>query len=123
MSSSHILVVDDDKDTRELIEFLLRQEAKGYDLTIVGTAEEAVDLIADRSFDLYIFDYKLPEMSGIELSRYVRRSDNKTPIIFFSAMAYSRDKENAIKAGATEYLVKPNDLDKLAATVNRLIKN
>ena len=121
ISLSRILCVEDDKDSCSLIEFMLRQEDDGCVVTSAQTAEEAIDLIEKQSFDLYILDYWLPEMTGVELCEKIRQTDKQTPILFFTAMARPADRAAGRAAGATEYLVKPNDLSNLTETVKRLI--
>lgn len=86
-SLSRILCVEDDKDSCSLIEFMLRHEDDGCVVTSAQTAEEAIDLIERQFFDLHIFDYWLPEMTGIELCEKIRQTDKQTPILFFTAMA------------------------------------
>ena len=118
---ARILCVDDDKDCCELIEYMLRQENAGYDITSVSGVREALDLIAHQSFDLYILDYIMPHGSGEELCRKIRQADLNTPIMFYSAMARKIDEKEAIAAGANEYLVKPQDLDRFTETVGQLL--
>lgn len=122
MSSSniHILCVDDDTDSCELIDHILTRKEKDYVLTCVSSPAEALALIKGRSFDLYIFDYQLPEISGIELCKTIRLAEAKRPVIF-SAKAYPADKESALEAGATEYLVKPTDLAPFEETIKNLL--
>ena len=120
--SARILCVDDNKDSCDLIDFMLREDDESYRLTFVRTAEEALDLLDKQAFDLYILDYKLPGMSGIDLCSRIRRRDSETPIMFFSAMAYQHQREAATAAGATEYLVKPNDLDRFPQAVRKRLE-
>lgn len=120
-SPRRILYVDDDKDSRDLARVLLDYSNTGCTFTSAESAEEALLLIEKESFNLYIFDYRLPEISGIELCRRIRRFDADTPILFFSATARPADVTEGIKAGANVYLVKPNDLEKLLVTVRRLL--
>jgi CheY-like chemotaxis protein len=100
---------------------MLKYSGSSCTLTLAETADQALALIESQPFDLYIFDYCLPEISGIELCRYIRQFDSETPILFFSAMARPDDQGEAIAAGATEYLVKPNDLGRLTKTIERLL--
>jgi len=120
-SSTRILCVDDEKDSCDLINLMLKLADETYNITAVLSAEEALKLIAETPFDLYILDYRLPEMSGIELCRAIRQNDTDTPIMFFSAMAHQREKKKAMESGATEYLVKPDDLDGFTDAVARLL--
>lgn len=121
LPSSHILCVDDDRDTCDLVETMLAVENKQFNLTTETNPEKAVEIIKQRSFDLYIFDYAMPNITGIDLCHLVRKIDHKTPIIFFTAMARLTDKEEAFKAGASEVLVKPDDLDRFVKTTFQLL--
>lgn len=107
-----ILCVEDDKDWCEVMELILEGEIKNLKLTSVGTISEALISMENLSFDFYILDFALPDGMGIELCRKIRQTNLTTPIIFYSAMAQNVDKNDAMAAGANEYLVKPNDLDK-----------
>jgi CheY-like chemotaxis protein len=120
-ASSNILFIDDDEDSCELMSVMLSYADADYKVTSVLTAFEALNLIAQKSFDLLVVDYKLPEMSGVELCRRIRSTDRQTPILFFTGMASSNDRNIALAAGATSYLVKPNDLDKFTDTVKQLL--
>jgi DNA-binding response OmpR family regulator len=62
----------------------------------------------------------LPDISGLDLCRTIRRIDKSTPIIFYSAAAFPRDLETGLLAGANAYLVKP-DLDELVPTITQLL--
>ncbi|MCA1623315.1 MAG: response regulator [Acidobacteria bacterium] len=119
--SSNILFVDDDEDSCELMSMMLLCAGADCETTAVATPLEALDLIAQKPFDLLVVDYKLPEMSGVELCRRIRKTDKQTPILFFTGMASSNDRNVAIAAGASSYLVKPNDLDKFTDTVKQLL--
>ncbi len=116
-----IVYVDDNRDSLEMIELMLRMDDDSYRVSTVSTADKALALLESQPIDLYILDYSLPEMSGAELCRRIRQTDSRTPILFYSAMAREIDREKAMAAGATEYLIKPNDLEKLTETVGRLL--
>ncbi len=116
-----ILYVEDYEDSCELVRIMLASEKRGYIFSTTKSAFEALDLIEKESFDLYILDYWLPEMSGVELCCRIRQTDAATPILFFTGMARPADRGVGMAAGADEYLVKPDDLDKLTVTVKRLL--
>ena len=116
-----ILCTEDDEDTRDLIIFLLRNE--GYDVVCTDNAEDAVSLAKSQCFDLFLVDSWLPDSSGANLTEWIREFDNKTPVLFYSGAAYDADLQNAFKAGANGYLVKPAENDHLIAAVTRLIEN
>ncbi|MGC2237941.1 MAG: response regulator [Pyrinomonadaceae bacterium] len=119
----HILCVDDDKDSCELITYMLKAAHIDFEVTAVNSSSEAVNLITEKAFDLYILDYRLPGISGIELCELIRETDTETPVIFFSAMAFDKDRKAALEAGANAYLVKPNDVGRFTETVGKLLKN
>ena len=120
-ASPNILFVDDDEDSCELMSAMLSYADADYKVTSVATPFEALNLIAQKPFDLFVVDYKLPEMTGVELCQHIRKTDKQTPILFFTGMASSNDRNVAIEAGANSYLIKPNDLDKFTDTVKQLL--
>jgi CheY-like chemotaxis protein len=120
-ASSQILYVEDNQDSCEMVGLMLSHADDNYSITSVSTADKALALIESQPFDLYILDYALPEITGVELCRKIRESNKKVPILFFTAMARDTDREQAISAGADEFLIKPNDLDNLPKTVKRFL--
>jgi DNA-binding response OmpR family regulator len=116
-----ILCTEDNADTRDLLIVLLGNE--GYDVTCTDNAEDALSLAKSQPFDLYLVDSWLPNSSGASLTKWIREFDNKTPVLFYSGAARDIDLQNALKAGANGYIVKPADNDKLVAEVSRLIEN
>lgn len=114
--------MEDDKDSCEMIKKLLQLANDDYLVSTAEDAATALKMIALDPYDLYILDSWLPEMDGTELCRRIRKTGSTKPIIFFSAMVRPSDREDAIAAGADEYLWKPNDLDIFADTVERLLK-
>ncbi len=111
----HILFVEDNLDTQEIVSMFLQIE--GYRVTSAHTVAEALTLVATQTFDLYLLDNRLPDESGITLCRWLRESDPHTPIIFYSAMAYEKDKQQALAAGAQGYLTKPCNLSELEQAI------
>lgn len=89
----------------------------------MGTAEEAQELMAAGTFDLYIFDqpWRYP-LTTLELCRSVRQNDVKTPILIFSVLTGEIDRRKGLAAGANEFLVKPDDLNRLPETAARLLQ-
>ncbi len=116
-----ILCVEDDVDSCEMIQMLLTLSDDAYSVTGVHHASEAMEHIAAEPFDLYILDMWLPEIDGLELCRWIRKIDSRTPVVFFTAVAKAADREAAINAGATAFLIKPNDLDDLVPTIERIL--
>jgi DNA-binding response OmpR family regulator len=117
----HILLVDDDDDSCEMMSFMLTLSSDNYEVTSANNAREALSRMENKHFDLYIFDSLLPDTPGIDLCAEVRRTDKWTPILFYSAMSDDSYIGRAKAAGANEYLVKPDDLDILTETLRRYL--
>ena len=117
-----ILYVDDERDSRELIEFVFKSLTRNYEITTVASSAEAIKLLDSQTFELYILDYRLAEMNGVELCRYIRQTDVSTPIMFCTAMTHQSAKEKAMEAGANDYLIKPVDIDFFVETVEKLLQ-
>lgn len=120
---SSILCVDDDDDFCELMTAMLHYADADYQLTSVSTPQEALDLLTHKKFDLLMFDFNLPQMSGVDLCRHIRAADSKTPIVFYTATSRQSDRSAAMAAGASAYLVKPNDLENIVPTIENLLNN
>jgi len=117
--AGHILYVEDDADTRELVNYVMAMN----NCKVIAAAdwEDALRLARTRHFDLYLIDNWMSGGSGIELCRKLREFDSCTPILFYSGAAFESDKQQAFAAGAQGYLVKPAGPDKLIAEVNRIL--
>jgi two-component system phosphate regulon response regulator OmpR len=118
----HIIVVEDNRDSREMIRTLLAESGNNYEVDAVETAAEALVLDAKHPFDLYVLDIWLPGMDGLGLCRRLRERGRTQPIIFFSAMVQPTDREYVLAAGANEFLVKPRDIDRFLPTVASLLE-
>lgn len=71
------------------------------------SAAEALSLIHNQRFDLYILDHRFPRLSGVDLCKRIRASNPHVPIIFYSGAAYEVDRRDGLDAGAQAYVVKP----------------
>jgi DNA-binding response OmpR family regulator len=116
---SRILLVEDHEDTCELVAYILMDSDYLVDTT--STIEAALKLVESQNYDLFIFDSTLPDGSGVELCRVVRKLDQLTPIVFYSGLAYEKDKISAFAAGAQGYLVKPVNVEELVRSVRALL--
>lgn len=117
-----ILVVEDNRDSRDMVRTLLSESGDDYEVIAVETAAEALALDGKKAFDLYVLDIWLPGMDGLGLCRRLRERGRTQPIIFFSAMVQTADRDYVLAAGANEFLVKPKDIDNFLPTVARLLK-
>lgn len=116
---SRILIVEDPKDTCEFLGLLFARSK--YEVETAATVDEGLKLANTHAFDLFIFDSILPDGSGVELCRLVRKFNQRTPIIFYSGLAYEADITKALGAGAQAYLVKPVNVSDLIQSVEKLI--
>jgi len=112
-----ILLVEDEEDARELAALTLAE------YTLIYARDFNDGLLAARRgyFDLYILDNWLPDGTGIGLCRAIREFDPHTPILFYSAAAYERGIQVALRAGVQDYLVTPVIPNELRQAVSRLI--
>lgn len=115
-----ILSTEDDPDTRDLVQLLLKLE--GFEVVYADSAEEALNLAHSSHFDLYLLDNWVPGLRGEDLCRKLRQFDQTTPILFYSGAGHPSDKDGAIAAGAQGYVVKPADPDQLTSQIHALIK-
>jgi DNA-binding response OmpR family regulator len=117
-----ILCAEDDKDTCDLLSLVLGNS--GYEVVPAHTFVDALSKALAQRFDIYLLDNHMPDGSGVELCKQIREFDPETPIIFYTADAFDREKEEAMNAGANAYLVKPVDIEsvkvKLKEVYNRV---
>jgi len=118
-SVGHILYVEDDEDTRELVTYVLAKSY--YKVIAAANGDDALRLARTNDFDLYVIDNWMSGGSGIDLCKKLREFDTWTPILFYSGAAFERDKQQAFAAGAQGYLVKPAGPDELTAEVIRIV--
>lgn len=114
-----ILCIEDDLNTCELV--IVSLGMVGYQVKAAHSIEEGLAKAKQEHFALYSIDNHLPDGSGVDLCRRIREFDSQTPIIFYTGDAFPDDREEAMKAGAQAYLVKPTDPDELTRTVNALL--
>jgi len=113
-----ILIVEDEDKLRRILELQLIDS--GFDAVKAATAEEALPLI-DRA-DLILTDFKLPGMSGLEMLQLIRRQNTQIPVIVMTAFGTIENAVEAMKAGASDFLLKPFDLEHLTAVVNKALE-
>ncbi|MFP4381803.1 MAG: two-component system response regulator [Candidatus Sumerlaeia bacterium] len=113
----HVLIVDDDRDTRDLIELIL--SASDYEVTKACDGVEALDILRQGDIHLVVTDWEMPEMNGIELCRRIR-SEFVSGYIYVLIVTSRSGRENVLAgldAGADDYIAKPYDNDELIARV------
>jgi PAS domain S-box-containing protein len=115
----NVLVVDDQRDSREMLATLLEQH--GACSMESQSAESAIQILQLRRVDLLIADIAMPNVDGYELMRRLRAAGDETPAIAVTAFARSDDRRSALDCGYTAYLSKPIDGRELAKTVREVV--
>lgn len=116
----HILVVDDDKNTRFLLHELLQSEH--FTVTEASDGEEALAVLENRRVDLAIVDIMMPKVDGYELTRELRMMDNQLPVLMVSAKQLPEDRKKGFLAGTDDFMTKPFDNEELLLHVNALLR-
>ena len=114
-----VLCAEPHEDTCRLITVLL--ERQGHEVISASTVAACVGLAGEGGFDLYMLDDDYIDGTAIQLCKRLREMTPETPVLFFSAQAFRRDRELALEAGATAYLTKPDDLFDIVSTVNSIL--
>ena len=118
MSKERILIVDDEKEIRDLIDIYLKGE--GYDTLKAENGEEALNILEQQNVDLIILDIMMPKVNGIEACLRIRE-EREMPIIMLSAKSEDMDKILGLNTGADDYLTKPfNPLELVARVKSQL---
>jgi CheY-like chemotaxis protein len=112
-----ILCVDDDPESRLLLERILESDR----LVFAANAFEAIRCVNAQAFHAYVLDFWLPDWSGPQLCREIRKTDPHAPIVFCTAAARDADKGRAMRAGADAYLCKPIDPAVLRSKLSALL--
>ena len=102
-----VLVVDDDRDIRELVAMKLKLD--GIDVLEAPNGLAALEVLGANEVDLVILDLMMPVMDGVETCRAIRANDSwkNLPVIMLTARAQSDDVEHGFDIGATDYVIKP----------------
>jgi DNA-binding response OmpR family regulator len=114
-----ILVVDDEKDICDILQFNLEQE--GYIVDVANSAEEALAVLTDVH-QLLILDVMMGGMSGFKMAETLRKEGNAIPIIFLTAKNSENDKLTGFSLGGDDYVAKPFSVKELLARVRALLK-
>ena len=122
MTGKSILIVEDEKPIRDMIAFGLRRA--GYEVAEAEDCGEARSRIADKRPDLLLVDWMLPDMSGLELTRQLKRDKDtqEVPIIMLTARADESDKVKGLEGGADDYVTKPFSPRELVARINAVLR-
>jgi DNA-binding NtrC family response regulator len=114
-----ILIIDDEAAIRESLQTLL--ELEGYDVEIAETGDEGLARLGERTHDLVLLDYALPDRNGIEILADIRDRDPEFPVIMITAYGTVENAVRAMQGGAANFIQKPWDNEKLLADVRNTI--
>lgn len=116
----NILVVDDEKHMREVLEIFLKNE--GYEVTSAKDGSMALEAIQREIFDLVITDLKMPRMGGIELLKAIKEMSPNTVVVIITAYGTTESAVEAMKLGAFDYIQKPFNMEDIRLVVTNAIE-
>src|SRR5699024_3832289 len=115
MSQPNILIVEDEQKLSRVLQLELQYE--NYTTSIANNGKDALQQMEEKEWDLVLLDIMLPELSGLEVLRKVRRTDKTTPIILLTARDEVHDKVSGLDLGANDYITKPFQIEELLARI------
>ncbi len=116
----HILVVDDDKHTRQLLRAILENEH--YTVSTAADGEKALALMDTEHIDLVVLDIMMPNMDGYEFTKVLREVENNLPILMVSAKQLPEDKKKGFLVGTDDYMTKPIDEEEMLLRIKALLR-
>ncbi|GAB6183163.1 response regulator [Thermodesulfovibrio hydrogeniphilus] len=117
-----ILVVDDDKTTRKMLQLILK--SKGYDVVTAENGMDGLQKLGLEQINLILTDMNMPYMDGIEFTKQVKNSPeySNIPIVMLTTEADEEEKKRAYEAGVDDYLVKPATAEQIVESMKRIMK-
>lgn len=115
-----IMVVEDDYNTRKLMEAVLTQN--GYNVILANDGIEALEKLDSHHVDLIVLDLMLPRMDGYEFTKTLREANNNIPILMVTAKEAPEDKKKGFIAGTDDYMVKPVDEEEMILRIGALLR-
>ena len=116
----HILVVDDDKNTRLYFRAVL--EGAGFTVTTAENGEDALAVMDKTHVDLVVLDVMMPQMDGYAFTKTLREGDNNLPILMVSAKQLPVDKHKGFAVGTDDYMTKPVDEEEMLLRIKALLR-
>ena len=122
MEGKQILILEDEKPIRDMVAFGLKRG--GFEVLEAEDCAEARSRIADRFPDLALVDWMLPDMSGLEFTRWLKKNESTCdlPVIMLTARAEEKDKVRGLEGGADDYVTKPFSPRELIARINAVLR-
>ncbi|NMO23253.1 response regulator [Pyxidicoccus fallax] len=121
MAKPKITIVDDDRDTRELLAAALEDE--GFEVTMAANGLRLIASLQLHRPHVILLDVNMSWIDGFELCRAVKKNENfrDIPVVFISGRGDPADKRHGLEVGAADYFVKPLDMDKLVKRIHELV--
>jgi two-component system phosphate regulon response regulator OmpR len=116
----HILVVDDDRRIRGLLQSFLIDN--GFRISVAGSAAEAREQMRNMAFDLVVLDIMMPGETGLTLTQSLRQAGNSVPVLMLSALAEASDRIAGLETGSDDYLAKPFEPRELLLRIRSLLR-
>ncbi len=120
MDKPHILIAEDEKTQRELLEGFLKKE--GFSVETASDGKQALEKIGTDFFDIAFLDYKMPELDGLQTLREIRKRFPDLPVVMMTAYGTVETAVASMKEGALDYLTKPIDLDELLLIIRKVLE-
>jgi CheY-like chemotaxis protein len=115
-----VLVAEDNQINQKMILRVL--EKLGYNPALATTGKEVIEMLDNAFFDLILMDVQMPEMDGLEATRYIRQNYEKQPVIIaMTANAMVEDREECIRAGMNNYIAKPLKIETLVTMLSETV--
>ncbi len=116
----HILVADDDKNTRRLFKEVLQNE--GYQVTTAQNGEEALEILDREYVDLVVLDVMMPQMDGYQFTQLLRQTNNSLPVLMVTAKQLPGDRKQGFLVGTDDYMTKPIDEEEMLLRIKALLR-
>ncbi len=116
----HILVADDDKNTRRLMQAVLERD--GYTVSLAANGQEALEVLDREHIDLVVLDVMMPRMDGYAFTATLRETKSELPILMVSAKHLPEDRKRGFLAGTDDYMTKPVDMEEMLLRIRALLR-
>src|SRR3990167_4282721 len=115
-----VLIVDDERGMREFLTIMLQKEE--YKVTSAGSGKEALEYIAQQTYDIVITDIRMPQITGLDVLKAVKESSPETTVIVITAYASTETAVEAMKQGAYDYITKPFKIEEIRLIVRNALE-
>ena len=119
-TNKRLLVVDDDKQIRELLVFDISQS--GYTVDSATNGEEGLKMALSNNYDLILLDVMMPKMDGFTVCKNIRLTNQSVPILMLTAKGAIEDKTEGFDCGADDYLIKPFEIQEVLLRIRALLR-